>query len=98
VRDKIPELLKREGRNFKLVEIKDDNDFFLLLLKKLKEEVNEFLVNNDPEEIADILEVLETILRVKGWNENYIRRIKERKKAERGGFDKRYLIEIENNI
>jgi predicted house-cleaning noncanonical NTP pyrophosphatase (MazG superfamily) len=42
VRDKIPEIIEKEGKTYKTV-ILDDDQFKLELRKKLKEEVQEYL-------------------------------------------------------
>ena len=93
VRDKIPEIIKAEGRHFILKRVSGEK-FFEYLLRKLAEEVDEFIKNPCMEEIADILEVLETISRVKNWSWSDILRVQEIKRRERGGFDKGYVIMI----
>lgn len=56
VRDKIPEMIKADGKTCE-VEIASKEEMTKLLKDKLKEEVNENLEDNNLEELADIMEV-----------------------------------------
>jgi len=95
VRDKIPELLEREGKVFRIVEkVRDRERLKLLLLEKLREEVEEFIRNPSPEEAADVLEVIETILRLDGFSLDDVLKQKEVKRIERGGFNEGIIIEL----
>ncbi|MHA1617493.1 MAG: phosphoribosyl-ATP pyrophosphohydrolase [Candidatus Njordarchaeales archaeon] len=91
VRDRIPELMNQEGKSFTIKKVKG-RELLHYLFKKLLEEVNELIKEQNPEEIADILEVLETICRVKGWKWEDILVIKDKKQRERGGFEKGIVI------
>jgi len=93
VRDKIPGIMRKEGRRFILRRVEKD-ELFKYLLEKLQEEVKEFISSQSMEELADILEVIETICRVRGWSWDQILRIKEAKKVKRGGFEEGYIIEV----
>jgi len=96
VRDKIPEILEKKGRRFRIVEeIRDKERLRALLLEKLKEEVEEFIRNPCPEEAADIVEVIETVLRLEGYSLNDVLSRKEVKRIERGGFERGIVIELE---
>ena len=56
VRDKIPENIdKIEGRKATWRRMNDE-EYIKELNKKLVEEANEFIEENDPEELADIME------------------------------------------
>src|SRR6266511_1405791 len=57
VRDKIPEIMRAAGQRA-VVHTADPVEFQVLLRQKLTEEVDEVLMSQDPEELADILEVL----------------------------------------
>lgn len=93
VRDKIPEIIKADGGECKF-HVAKKWEFEILLFVKLREEINEFFQNPCANEIADILEVIETIARVKGIGLNDIKTQKKEKKATRGGFNKKIVLEI----
>ena len=61
VRDKIPEIIKAEGKIVK-TKILNDEDYRKELNRKLQEEVKEYLEDNNVEELADIVEVVYGIL------------------------------------
>ena len=95
VRDKIPQILEREGKKFRIVKyVKDKEELLKLLLDKLIEEVYEFIKNPSIEEAADILEVLESILKIRGYSLKDVLDVKEVKRIERGGFDEGIIVEI----
>lgn len=89
VRDKIPELVQKNGGVFDYAVIQNDEFFKAMLKNKLIEEVNEYLSSNDSlEELADIQLVLNTFV---GDQKEEFDRIYAVKLAERGDFSKRYL-------
>lgn len=57
IRDRIPEIIQRKGTT-PITHTADDKEYQHRLEKKLQEEVNEFLKYNNPEELADIIEVV----------------------------------------
>ncbi len=96
VRDRIPEILQSLGKKFTIVEKVSDRDRFReILFEKLREEVEEFIRNPCPEEAADILEVIDTILSIEGFSLDDALKRKLVKKIERGGFSQGIVIDIE---
>ncbi|MFR4995622.1 MAG: phosphoribosyl-ATP pyrophosphohydrolase [Clostridium paraputrificum] len=94
VRDKIPEIIRADGKECE-VRIAEGKEKCELLEKKLMEEVNEFLEDKNLEELADVMEVLFGLAREMGYSEEDLIRKREEKKAERGGFkDGIVLIKI----
>lgn len=92
VRDRIPEIIRRQGENPITRRLSDD-EYVSELYRKLREETEEFLSDETAEEIADILEVIRAICAVKGFSMEEILRIRDAKRIERGGFEDRiYLI------
>ena len=65
VRDNIPEIIKNQGET-PYVSVLDDKQYNTELRKKLKEEVREYLVSEEIEELADIIEVIEALAKYKG--------------------------------
>jgi predicted house-cleaning noncanonical NTP pyrophosphatase (MazG superfamily) len=93
VRDRIPEIIKADGVDYKTRIAKDDKEYENLLLKKLQEEVDEFKREPSAEEIADVLEVIEGIARIKGISLDEIKQKKLEKRKNRGSFTKRIVLE-----
>ncbi len=87
VRDKIPEIIKKDGKE-PLVDIIQGEELELYLNKKLQEEVDEYIEDGSLEELADILEVIQAIVKDKGLSMVQLEKLREEKKRERGGFDK----------
>jgi predicted house-cleaning noncanonical NTP pyrophosphatase (MazG superfamily) len=89
VRDKIPEILDQKGVSYEQ-RIATSEEFKAELIKKLSEEVQEFLEAGDPEELADIIEVIEALKKLPEFSN--IEVIRQNKKEERGGFDQRIIL------
>ena len=69
------------------------------LNNKLIEEVNEFIVENNVEELANIFEVIFTIMKNKNIDINEIENIRLKKKEEKGGFEDRiFLMNVKNVV
>lgn len=85
VRDKIPEIIRADGKECE-VRIAKGKEKYYLLEKKLMEEVNEFLEDKNIDELADIMEVLFELANELGYSEEDLIRKRKEKKGERGGF------------
>lgn len=98
VRDRIPEIIQSEGRQCTTVVLSKD-EFLTALLDKLVEEADEVRnasSANRASELADLLEVLDAILKVGDLSLETVKAIQEKKRLERGGFNKRIkLLETE---
>lgn len=97
VRDRIPELIERErGVKVKRQVISDDNEFLLLLIRKLREELAELQFSlkagNLEEELADIFEIIDAITKLKAIPVSDVKKIQKKKRRERGGFEERILM------
>jgi len=95
VRDNIPEIIKANGAKCKTHIAKDD-EYKDLLNKKLKEEADELIHTPCAEEIADVLEVVESIARLHDIKIDEIKRVKLKKRVERGGFNNKIVLETTN--
>ena len=96
VRDKIPEIICRAGKE-PVTDVLPPEAMPDALDRKLKEEVQEYLESKSVEEMADILEVLHGIAFNKGiaWDE--VESVRLRKRDERGGFEKGIrLLEVKD--
>jgi predicted house-cleaning noncanonical NTP pyrophosphatase (MazG superfamily) len=85
VRDKIPEIIKEDGRECKTAIVTGDEKY-KLLEAKLQEEINEFLEDKNLEELADVMEVLFGLADSLGYSEDELLKARNKKKEERGGF------------
>ena len=92
VRDKIPEIIIQNGGNPK-IKPANNEEFWQAIKEKLTEETNEFIRDSNEEELADIYEVLNSIIDFKKFDKIKIDGIKKRKLKERGGFAKRIILE-----
>jgi predicted house-cleaning noncanonical NTP pyrophosphatase (MazG superfamily) len=96
VRDKIPELVESQNKKATVRILTDDNEYLNFLLSKLVEEATELAnaksEDNQLEELADVLEVVEAIIVLKKLNQSDISKIQDQKRQERGGFKERLLM------
>jgi len=92
VRDKIPDIIKKDGVKPKF-HVADNKEYRSKLNEKLREEVEEFIEKPSAEEIGDVLEVIEAIARLNGIGIDAIKEQKITKKSLRGGFRKRIILE-----
>lgn len=92
VRDKIPEIIKSEGREVK-AKILNDEEYKKELNKKLQEEVREYLEDNNVEELADIVEVVYGILNSMDITIEEFEKIRKEKVKKRGAFNKKIFLE-----
>lgn len=96
IRDKIPEIIKKNGASPK-ISILNDEQFKSTLKEKLVEEAKELLGAKTDEEIlnelSDVLQLLESIALNNNITLTKIEKQKEKKKTERGGFDKKLFLE-----
>ena len=97
VRDKIPEIIKLDNSN-PVVRILDENEFKIELIKKLREEMKEFIKAVDEKEeaekeIGDVYEVIDAIIETYNFDKDKIIEIKKERKEKRGGFAKKIFLE-----
>ena len=97
VRDKIPEIIETEHRIPK-IKILSNDEYKLELLKKLVEESKEVLEAKDSKkdlikELGDLLEVIDSTVKTFNLNLEDILVLKDKRKQERGGFDKQIFLE-----
>ena len=91
VRDHIPEMITIIGKE-PVCEILDDEKYIQMLEKKLQEEIDEYLVAKEPEELADLLEVIYALSEANGLSPEELEKIRSDKAEERGTFSKKILL------
>ncbi len=92
VRDRIPEIIKSDGKE-PITHILSEEDYLKELDIKLNEEVAEYQADKSIEEMADVLEVLFAICEARGHSIDELMDVKARKQEKRGGFKERIYWE-----
>ena len=92
VRDRIPEIIRRNGET-PTVRILGNEEYEKELNKKLQEEVNEYLADGNIEELADVEEVLRALISLKGVSYQDFDKMREEKCERRGAFKERIFLE-----
>lgn len=91
VRDKIPQIIRSEGLE-PVTWKATAEEYGARLRDKLQEEVAEFLASdNDPAELADILEVLYALADHVGIDREELEKLRAVKAEKRGGFAARII-------
>ena len=92
IRDKIPEIIKKDGKT-PITHIADREEYWEKLRLKLKEETEEFLQKSTKEELPDILEVIYAICDFLDFDKKDLEALREKKAKERGSFNKRVILD-----
>jgi predicted house-cleaning noncanonical NTP pyrophosphatase (MazG superfamily) len=97
IRDLIPQLIEESGDEARTRTL-DTEEYFQALKDKLQEEVEDYLESEDPEELADILEIIRNLIEMHVMTYDELEKIRERKLDEHGGFTQHIFLEevIEN--
>ena len=72
--------------------IKPEEILCLTFTKKATEEIIEYQKDKNPEELADILEVIYRIAKLRGISKEELEEIRIKKVEKRGGFDKNLFL------
>jgi predicted house-cleaning noncanonical NTP pyrophosphatase (MazG superfamily) len=91
VRDKIPEIIEQKGE-VATYETLTTEDFKAAVADKLVEEALEFKGDPSIEELADVFEVLDAILKAYKIKRSAVVDHQRRKRVARGGFEKRVFL------
>lgn len=96
VRDNIPDIIS-SNNEVPFTRFLNDNEYREELYKKLLEECNEVVNSKSSEEVleelADVLEVMESIVKLENKSFDDVKDIAISKKNKRGGFEKRIYLE-----
>ena len=91
VRDRIPEIIEADGKTC-ICETLSHEDYLRLLDEKLNEELAEYQASKSLEELADLLEVMQAVVKARGCTEEELEQVRADKVAKRGGFEKKILL------
>jgi predicted house-cleaning noncanonical NTP pyrophosphatase (MazG superfamily) len=91
VRDRIPEIIKADGKQYSMRHL-SDQDLTRYSFRKLREEVQEFVENPCAEEAADILEIFEFICEREGIGAASVKAERISKRITKGGFNSGILL------
>ncbi len=92
VRDKIPKIIKSKGI-IPITHIASDEEYPQKLRAKLQEEVDEFLEDNNEEELTDILEVIYALCDLYNFDKNKLEQLRKDKVEKRGGFKDKIILD-----
>lgn len=93
VRDKILEYYAYTGNKHRWHIAGSDEEYWQKLKEKLREEVEEFIADENTEELADVEEVIEAIYAFKHYSRVEVQQVRDKKKQERGGFTRRLILD-----
>lgn len=91
VRDRIPEIIRADG-NMCIIEELSDARYLDMLDAKLNEELAEYQESKSLEELADLLDVMQAVVNARGWTWGQLEQVRQKKAAQRGGFEKKILL------
>lgn len=95
VRNKMVDIIQSEGRVLRYT-VLSDNEYQYALRVKLLEEATEVKdsdnIDNFIEELADVQEVIDCLLKVNNLTKNQVKKVQTQKRRKRGSFDKKYFI------
>ena len=95
VRDRIPEIMDREGVRYEVGTL-DPDAFREALLAKVVEEAGELRGaasrGEVVDEIADVCEVLDALMALEGIDAGEVREAQTARRRDRGGFERRLVL------
>lgn len=91
VRDKIPAIIQKDGKEAKTRRL-DGAEYIAALKLKLEEELDEYKETGDIEELADMMEVIYGILDYHNISFQEFEEIRRDKAEKRGAFKDRILL------
>ena len=93
VRDKIPENIDSEPGRKSKYRILNDSEYLTELNKKVLEEANEFIEENSIEELGDLMEVINSIMKLKGYKMEDLHKSMKAKVDKKGTFNNKIYLE-----
>lgn len=96
IRDKIPQIIKANGKT-PTTRILNEDEYLEELCKKTQEELTEYIeAKTKPdklEELSDLLELINALAEHEGTTLEEIDKIRRKKAEERGGFQDRIFLQ-----
>ena len=92
VRDKIPQIIEQDNC-IPITKILLDEEYLQELNLKLEEELKEYLIDGNVEELVDIMEIILAILDAKGVSYEDFEMIRKEKVLKRGAFKQKIFLE-----
>ncbi|WP_067469595.1 nucleoside triphosphate pyrophosphohydrolase [Actinomadura macra] len=93
VRDRIPEVIESTGRQAEC-RVAGPDEYEALLRAKLYEEAGEYVASGDPDELADLLEVVHALAAAHRLTPDELEARRAAKATERGGFSGRVVLRL----
>lgn len=93
VRDRIPENIDSELGRKSQYRILEDAEYLKELNRKILEEANEFIEENSIEELGDLMEVINAIMKLKGYSMEEVNKVMKSKAEKKGAFDNKIFLE-----
>lgn len=91
VRDKIPEIIEKDGKIYN-IEILSNENYLKMLDAKLDEELAEYHKDQNVEELADLMEVIYAVIQARGYSLEELENCRLEKEKKRGAFAERILL------
>ncbi|SDZ07439.1 nucleoside triphosphate pyrophosphohydrolase [Bacillus sp. 166amftsu] len=98
IRDRIPEIIKYNGKT-PITRTLNEKEYIEEIGKKIGEELTEYLEaeiqEHKIEELADLLELINTLAQHEGITLEDVEKVRKQKAEKRGGFQERiFLVEV----
>lgn len=98
VRDLIPDIIEESGSECR-TRILSDEEYLNMLDAKLDEELSEYHQDQNIEELADLLELIQAATVARGYTLEELESVRAEKAKKRGGFEKKiFLIDVTEQI
>jgi len=91
VRDRIPDIIRAEGKQCTVHQVPDE-EFLGYMELKLYEELHEYTESKSVEELADLLEVIYRVAELRQTGRDELEMIRKKKSEERGGFKENFIL------
>ena len=91
VRDRIPEIIEKDGKTCE-TEVLSDKDYLAMLDAKLDEELADYHQDKNIEELADLMEVIYAVAKARGYSVEQLESVRKEKAEKRGAFKEKIFL------